>query len=81
MMLWLLIPVWSLSNIYYALQWLLVETRILQTFGELFYTCYDEIQDITLMQALTLLLELFKSTLKNVLVLSEEKSKSYSSIL
>jgi len=46
-----------------------------RTFGELFYAYYDEIQDITLMEALTLLLELFKSTLKNVLVLSEEKVK------
>jgi hypothetical protein len=33
------------------------------------------------MEALTLLLELFKSTIKNVLVISEEKSNSYSLIL
>jgi len=46
-----------------------------RTFGELFYVCYDEIQDITLIDALTLLLELFTSTLKQVLVLSEEKVK------
>jgi hypothetical protein len=46
-----------------------------QTFGELFYACYDEIQDMTLMEALALLLELFKSTMKRVLVLSEEKVK------
>jgi hypothetical protein len=46
-----------------------------RTFGELFYACYDEIQDITLMEALSLLLELFKSTMKQVLVLSEEKVK------
>jgi hypothetical protein len=42
-----------------------------RTFGELFYACYDEIQDITLMEALSLLLELFKSTMKRILVLSE----------
>ena len=46
-----------------------------RTFGELFYACYDEIQDITLMEALALLLELFTSSLKQVLVLSEEKIK------
>ena len=46
-----------------------------RTIGELFYACYDEIQDITLMEALTLLLELLKSTIKQVLVLSEEKVK------
>ena len=46
-----------------------------RTFGELFYTIYDEIQDMTLMEALSLLLELFKSTMKQVLVLSEEKVK------
>jgi len=46
-----------------------------RTFGELFYACYDEIQDMTLMEALSLLLELFKSTIKQVLVLSEEKVK------
>jgi len=46
-----------------------------RTFGELFYACYDEIQDMTLMEALALLLELFKSTMKRVLVLSEEKVK------
>ena len=46
-----------------------------RTFGELFYACYDEIQDMTLMEALSLLLELFKSTMKQVLVLSEEKVK------
>jgi hypothetical protein len=46
-----------------------------RTFGELFFTMYDEIQDMTLMEALALLLELFKSTMKQVLVLSEEKVK------
>ena len=46
-----------------------------RTFGELFYACYDEIQDITLMEALALLLELLKSTMKNFLVLSEDKVK------
>jgi hypothetical protein len=46
-----------------------------RTFGELFYACYDEIQDMTLMEALALLLELFKSTMKRILVLSEEKVK------
>jgi len=46
-----------------------------RTFGELFYAIYDEIQDMTLMEALALLLELFKSTIKNVLVISEEKVK------
>ena len=46
-----------------------------RTFGELFYACYDEIQDITLMEALTLLLELLKTTIKQILVLSEEKVK------
>ena len=46
-----------------------------RTFGELFYAIYDEIQDTTLMEALALLLELFKSTMKQVLVLSEEKVK------
>ena len=44
-----------------------------QTFGELFYACCDEIPDITLMEALALLLELLKSTMKKVLSLSEEK--------
>jgi hypothetical protein len=46
-----------------------------RTFGELFFTMYDEIQDMTLMEELALLLELFKSTMKQVLVLSEEKVK------
>lgn len=46
-----------------------------RTFGELFYACYDEIQDITLMKALSLLLDLLKSTMKNFLVLSEDKVK------
>jgi len=46
-----------------------------RTFGELFYACYDEIQDMTLMEALALLLELLKSTMKQVLVLSEDKVK------
>jgi len=46
-----------------------------RTFGELFYACYDEIQDITLMEALTLLLELLKTTIKQILVVSEEKVK------
>ena len=46
-----------------------------RTFGELFYSIYDEIQDITLMEALALLLELLKSTMKNFLVLSEDKVK------
>jgi len=47
----------------------------LRTFGELFYAYCDEIPDITLMEALALLLELLKSTIKPVLVLSEEKVK------
>jgi len=42
-----------------------------RTIGEFFYACCDEIPDITLMEALTLLLELLKSTIKQVLVLSE----------
>jgi hypothetical protein len=46
-----------------------------RTFGELFYACYDEIQDITLMEALTLLLELLKTTIKQIFVLSEERVK------
>jgi len=46
-----------------------------RTFGELFYSIYDEIQDITLMEALALLLDLLKSTMKNFLVLSEDKVK------
>ena len=46
-----------------------------RSFGELFYVCYDEIQGMTLMEELALLLELFKSTMKQVLVLSEEKVK------
>ena len=46
-----------------------------RTIGELFYSIYDEIQDITLMEALALLLELLKSTMKNFLVLSEDKVK------
>jgi len=46
-----------------------------RTFGELFYACYDEIQDMTLMDALALLLELLKSTIKQALVLSEDKVK------
>ena len=46
-----------------------------RTFGELFYACYDEIQDMTLMEALSLLLDLLKSTMKNFLVLSEDKVK------
>jgi len=48
-----------------------------RTFGELFYACYDEIQDMTLMEALALLLELFKSTMKQILVLSEDKAKEF----
>ncbi|MDK2897375.1 MAG: hypothetical protein PWP04_1495 [Candidatus Atribacteria bacterium] len=46
-----------------------------RTFGELFYTCCDEIQDMTLMEALTLLLELLKTTIKQIFVLPEEKVK------
>jgi hypothetical protein len=46
-----------------------------RTFGKHFYTCYDEIQDMTLMEALALLIELFKSTMREVFVLSEEKIK------
>jgi len=46
-----------------------------RTIGGLFYACCDEIPDITLMEALTLLLELLKSTVKQVLLLSEEKVK------
>jgi hypothetical protein len=46
-----------------------------RTFGELFYACCDEIQDITLMEALTLLLELLKTTIKQIFVLSEERVK------
>jgi hypothetical protein len=46
-----------------------------RTIGELFYSIYDEIQGITLMEALALLLELLKSTMKNFLVLSEDKVK------
>jgi len=46
-----------------------------RTFGELFYACFDEIQDMMLMEALALLLDLLKSTMKNFLVLSEDKVK------
>ena len=46
-----------------------------RTFGELFYTCYDEIHDMMHIKALSLLLELFKSTMKEVFVISEEKIK------
>ena len=46
-----------------------------RTIGELFYACCDEIQDMTLMDTLALLLELLKSTMKQVLVLSEDKVK------
>ncbi|MCX6089269.1 MAG: IS4 family transposase, partial [Candidatus Atribacteria bacterium] len=46
-----------------------------RTIGELFSACGDEISDITLMEALTFLLELLKSTVKPVLLLSEEKMK------
>jgi hypothetical protein len=47
-----------------------------RTFGEHFYTIFDEIQDMThMVVALSLLLELFKSTMKQVFVLSEEKIK------
>jgi len=47
----------------------------MRTFGELFYACCYEFPDITLMEAITLLLELLKSTIKQVLILSEEKVK------
>jgi uncharacterized protein with von Willebrand factor type A (vWA) domain len=47
-----------------------------RTFDEHFYTIFDEIQDMTQMVvALSLLLELFKSTMREVFVLSEEKIK------
>jgi hypothetical protein len=47
----------------------------LTSFGDLFYAIYDEIQDMTLMETLSLLLELFISTVKKVFILSEEKVK------
>ena len=46
-----------------------------QTFGELFNSCYDEIQNMTLKGALILLPELFNKTMKKFLVLSEERIK------
>lgn len=55
---------------------LAVESRESQdprTLGHLFYVCCDELEDIKFASAMLLLIELFKSAIQEVLVLSEEK--------
>lgn len=55
---------------------LAVESRESQdprTFGHLFYVCCDELKDIKFASAMLLLIELFKSAIQEVLVLTEEK--------
>jgi len=55
---------------------LAVESRESQdprTLGELFSLCCDEMEDIKFASALLLLIELFKSAVREVLVLTEEK--------
>ena len=49
------------------------ESQDPRTLGELFYICCDELDDIQFASALLLLIELFKSAVQEVLVLTEEK--------
>jgi len=67
--------------VYFQFSVYIGEIKTPRTVGELFYAGCDEIPYITLREAPTLLLELLKSTVKQVLLLSEEKLKSYSLIL
>jgi hypothetical protein len=55
---------------------LAVESRESQdprTLGHLFFVCCDELEYITFASAMLLLIELFKSAIEEVLVLTEEK--------
>ena len=44
-----------------------------RTLGHLFYACCDEMEDLKFTSAVLLLMELFKSAVQEVLILSEEK--------
>ncbi len=44
-----------------------------RTLGHLFYVCCDEMEDLKFASAVLLLMELFKSAVQEVLILSEEK--------
>jgi len=49
------------------------ESQDLRTLGHLFYVCCDEMEDIKFVSAMMLLIDLFKSAVQEVLLLSEEK--------
>jgi hypothetical protein len=44
-----------------------------RSFGHLFYICCDELEDIKFASAILLLIDLFKSNVEEVLILTDEK--------
>jgi hypothetical protein len=58
---------------YLLLAWVSRENEDPRSLGHLFYSCCDELEDIKFASAILLIIELLKSVVQEVLILTEEK--------